>query len=325
MSEAADQLKSLSPRFRLLPDSEVTAARHYVANGLSRVLLAIEKEDELQEAVSLFWQKLAHNQHQWFLALLRRMGDFAPPDTLQWLKRLLDQGKEQIRKETCTYLGVYLLHKESSVYPALKELMEWSKVTQAGRIAQEMLIAYCRETNKRLAQQDYGRWPSAHPLFGFQSRAEAEEWLDQLVGWVCTAAVEVDEDNALSIVADIFAGWYLILTGTAGDPLKGEEELSLGFLRDFLFESLARHIPRAQRNKLGTVWDELRGEIVDKVVELDNFVNKLTAFTLPTVELLSDAAVVRQKLLDMRTSLNELSKLFMAWVAKTTPVKEAYE
>jgi hypothetical protein len=329
MAQAADRLKDLTPRFQLLPDLRVKAARRFVAHGLSRVLMRLDKEDdELREAVRILWQRLVQTpaHHQWFLELLRRMGDATPPETLKWLKQLFDQGSDLIRLQARVYLVSYLVHKESAVYPSLKELMQWSKTSQAGRIAQEVLIVYCSETNRKLAQQDFGQWPSSHALFGFESLSEAEECLELLVSWVCTAASEVDEDNALFIVADLFAAWYFILSGPAGesgDAAGSDTELSAHVVRDLLFQRLTRHSPRAQRNALMAIWDRLRHDILEKVIYLDEFVNTITISAAPTADLLSDAATARRNLLDTRTSLSELRKAFIEWAAKTTSLKDA--
>jgi hypothetical protein len=324
MAQAADRLKELTPRFQLLPDLRVKAARRFVAHGLSRVLIRLDQEDdeELSEAVRLFWQKLVQSHHQWFLELLRRMGDSTPAETVKWLKQLLDQGSDLIRLQARAYLVAYLVHKESAVYATLKEVMQWSKSSRSGRIAQEVLIVYCAETNRKLAQQDYGQWPNSHPLFGFETRAEAEECLELLVSWVCTAAAEVDEDNALFIVADLFAGWYFILSDAAdgsGEANSTGTELTAHIVRDLLFQRLARHSPRAQRTALTAIWDRLRSDILEKVIHLDEFVNNITFSASPSAEFLSDAAMARRNLLDARTSLSELRKAFIEWAAKTTP------
>src|SRR5205085_3856429 len=118
----------------------------------------------------------------------------APPESLNWLKQLLDQGAKEIREQAFGYLAGYLLRRDSLIYPTLKELMQWSQATQAGRTIQMLLIFYCIETNRQLAQQDYGQWPSLHPLFGFQNRAEACECIQLLIGWLFIAAFEIDQD-----------------------------------------------------------------------------------------------------------------------------------
>ena len=326
LASTTDRLKD-APLFHLLPDISVRAARRYISYGLSRILTRLDKEDDLREAVRLFWQKLLQNKHQWFIYVLRRMGESAPPESLKWLRQLLDQhpNSDVIRVQACVYLVGYLIHVDSSVYPMLKELLDWPKSTPAGRSAQQVLLVYCAETNREVAQQDYGKWPSLHPLFAFQNRSEAEECLDALVRWVCTAAKDVDSDKA---VADIVAGWYFVLSPSTSDdsPRVDDEsdaqtDLSAAIVRELLFKYLMRHTTRKQRTALPAIWDHLRKEILDTIFNLDSLINEVSNSSL-NPEPIADATTARCKLQETRTSLGELRKTFIAWAAKTTPAKD---
>jgi hypothetical protein len=318
MAQAAVYLPGERPQlFRLLPDGHVRAARHHVCQGLSLVLSRINKEPELQEAARLFWQRLLQTQRQWFLDLLRQMGNSAPAESLNLLKQLLDQSPQEIRQQAGSYLVGYLLRRDSLIYPTLKELMQWSKATQAGRTAQTLFIIYCLETNRQLAQQDYGRWPSLHPLFGFQSRAEAIECLDLLIIWLFSAASEVDEDNTLFAVADIVAGWYFILSSPSQPEARdaatladGLAELDAQSVRQLLLEHLAQYVSRPQKNGLLEIWDTYKHGILDEVFRLDKFTNTLAAISLD-VQLMTDAATARRKLIDTRNLLNQLRRDFI--------------
>lgn len=322
MAQAAVYLPGDRPQlFRLLPDGQVRAARYHVCQGLSLVLSRINKEPDLQEAARLFWQRLLSTQRQWFLDLLRQMGNSAPAESLSLLKQLLDQSPKEIRQQASSYLVGYLLRRDSLIYPTLKELMQWSKATQAGRAAQALYVIYCLETNRRLAQQDYGHWPSLHPLFGFQSRAEGVECIDLLIGWLFPAAFEVDEDNALFAIADIVAGWYFILSPpphsearddatAAGDPA----ELDARSVRQLLLERLVQYVSRPQRNALLEIWDSCKHGMLEEVFELDKFTNKLAAISLDA-QFMTDAATARRKLIDTRALLSQLRNDFIRCTA----------
>lgn len=308
-------------RYHLVPDLTMKLARRYVSYGLSKLLIKCEKEPALREAMRLFWQKLLHNQHQWFLDLLRRMGDAAPPDTLKWLKQLLDQGVEAIRQQARSYLVNYLLHRDA-IYPALKELMQWPRTTQAGRIARQALVLYCAEASRQVAQEDYGRWPSSHPLFAFQNRPEAQECLEFLIGSVYSAASEVDVDKALYIVADIVAGWYFVLSPSASEAtpefvseLNKHSDLNPGVVKNLLFECLMRYSPRAQKNALIEIWDALKNDLLDAVITVDS----ITASSTDAASL-SDITKARRKLLDTRALLTELRNGFAESAARAASV-----
>lgn len=317
MAQAADLLRANSQLFHLLPDAGVKAARRYVGHGLSLVLSRLHKEPELQEAARLFWQRLLQTQHQWFLDLLRQMGNAAPAESLNWLKQLLDQGSKEIRRRVHGYLVGYLLRQDSLIYPTLNDLMQWRTDTQAGRSMQMVFIVYCIETNRQLAQQDYGQWPSLHPLFGFQNRAEAREGIELLIGWLFAAAFEVDELDALSVVADIVAGWYFILSpasrlesADAPTAHAGEVDLDARTVRQLLLERLMQHCSRAQKNDLLAIWESFKSDILEEVFRFEEFANQLAEYSL-NAKLMRDAATVRRKLLDTRVLLGQLRKDFI--------------
>ena len=298
------------------------AARHYVCHGLSLVLNRLDKEPGLHEAVRLFWLKLLQTQRQWSLDLLRQMGNSAPAETLDWLKQLLEQGDQGIREQAQKYLLGYLLRRDSLIYPTLKELMQWPPAGRAGRAIQTLLIVYGVETNRKLPQQDYGKWPSPHPLFGFRDGAEAREYLGLLIAWLFEAAFAVDVDSSLSIIADIVAGWYFILTppsqpepAEVSDARAGEDELDSSAVRQVLLECLARHCSRPQRRSLLETWEEFRTHILEEVARFEEFTDRLAEDSL-NAKLMKDAAAARRKLLGTRSLLGQLRKDFMACAAE---------
>lgn len=323
MTQDAAYLPEKRPQlFRLLPNSKVKAARHHICYGLSLILSRLNKEPELQEAARLFWQRLLQTQHQWFLDLLRQMGNSVPKESLKWLKQLLDQGTEEIREQVFSYLLGYLLRRDSVIYATVKELMQWSKASKAGRTAQTLFIVYCLETNRRLAQRDYGQWPSLHPLFGFQNRAEAIERIDLLLGWLFPAAFEVHEDNGMFAIADIFAGWYFILSSPsrlkstdAVAAASSEAELDAQIVRQLLLERLAQYVSRPQKNSLLQIWGNYGNGILEEVLRLDGFTNEGPTFLLDA-ELMRAATAARRKLLDTRALLSQLRKDFIGCTAE---------
>jgi hypothetical protein len=322
--DESDLPRERSPVFSLLPHGKVRTARHLVCQGLSLVLTRLNKEPELAEGVRLFWQKLLQTHHQWFLDLLRRTGNFPPTEILQWLKQLLDQGSEEIRIQVCGYLVGYLLRREALIYETLNEFMHWPGTSQAGRSAQMLLILYCTETNRRLAQKNYGQWPSLHPLFGFQDRDQASECIDLLIGWLFTAAVEIHQAEAPVVVADVLAGWYFILSPPSHPDcpdkaiaIESVAELDALTVRELLLKRLAQYISRQQKNSLLTIWDSFKSNIQEEVFQLDEFTNQIAGFLLNT-KLMNDAKTARKKLLDTRTLLSQLRKDLIRCAAVVT-------
>jgi hypothetical protein len=252
------------------------------------------------------------------------MGNSAPAETLDWLKQLLEQGSKEIREQAQGYLLGYLLRRDSLIYPTLKELMQWPPAGRAGRAIQTLLIVYGVETNRKLPQQDYGKWPSPHPLFGFRGGAEAREYLGLLFGWLFDAAFAVDADGGLSIIADIVAGWYFILTppsqrAEVDDSRAGEDELDSTAVRQLLLECLARHCSRPQRRGLLETWEEFRNHILDDVSRLEEVADRLPEDSL-NAKLMKDAATLRRKLLDTRSLLGQLRKDFTYSAAEVAQV-----
>jgi hypothetical protein len=314
MADAAELLKEHSTVFQLLPDNSIKAARRYVAHGLSLVLNRLNREPTLQEVVRLFWQRLLRFQHRWFLDLLRRMGAVPPPETLLWLKQLLNQGSKEIRRYAVRYLASYLLHQDVPAYANLKEIMQWPATTPTGRAAQELLVIYCVNSNWQLPQTEYGKWPSAHPLFGFQDTAEATEKLELLIGWLLRAAYEIDPDTAAFIIADIITGWYFMLSPAAvHEPevaVQPSDDINAHSVRNLLLASAARQCSRGLRIRLSERWSVMKNDILEEVIRLEAFASYSSGRSLDS-ELISNVAIVRRKLMDARTQLSELRRDFI--------------
>ena len=316
-AQAADLVRGRSQLFQLIPDARVKAARRYVRHGLSLILSRLNKEPDLQEAARLFWQKLLQSERHWFLDLLRQMGNSAPAETLRWVKQVLEQSTKEIRAHAHAFLLGYLLRRDTLIYTTLRELTQWPPDGQAGRAMHTLLIVYCVETNRRLPQREYGKWPSRHPLFGFQERAEARECMELLIWWVFTAAFEVDEAGGLSIIADIIAGWYFILSPPAqagpaevASTPESADDLDAHAARQLLLECLARHCSRSQKNDLLAIWESCRNNILQEVGRFEEFTSQLADIS-PSAKLMRDAAAARRKLMDTRGSLGRLRRDFM--------------
>jgi hypothetical protein len=312
LAETSELLREQSGLFQLLPDAGIKVARRYVSHGLGLVINRLNKEPRLQEALDLFWQKLIRLQPRWFLELLRRMGSFPPPESLSWLKQLLDQGTKEIRRQALDYLVRYLLYKDPPIYATLKEIMQWPSHTQAGQTAQELLVTYCFATNKQLAQTEYGQWPSLHPLFVFPARDEAADCLDLLIGWLYSSTYAIDPDSARFDIAEILAAWYFILSSPSdsSSEIDAPEVFNAQRVRNMLLASLAKHCSRARKNSLLAIWEDKKAEILEEVFQLEAHVNQLIGPSLNS-QLLSDLATVRRKLMEARTLLSELRKDFI--------------
>lgn len=326
---AAGRFSGSSQLFHLLSDVQVETARRYVRHGLSLVLRRLDKEPDkepdLHESARLFWLKLLQTRKHWFLDLLRQMGNSTPAETLDWLKQVLDQGREEVRDRASDYLLGYLLRGDSLVYPTLKELKQWATGGQAGRAVHTLLLRYCVESNRRVPQQDYGRWPSAHPLFAFQNVVEAGERLKLLIGWLFDAAAAADPDNGLSIVADIVAGWYFILTlpapaeGDRAGEGKGTDEGAGGLdslaVRRLLLKCLVRRCSRSERRGLLESWEEFRNGILIRTSWYKQLMDELPEMSAPST-LMKDAATVRRKMLATRALVGQLRKDFRSCAAE---------
>ncbi len=241
------------------------------------------------------------------------MGAVPPPDTLLWLKQLFNQGSKEIRGYALGYLVSYLLHQDVPAYASLNEIMQWPATSQAGRSAQELLVVYCISSNRQLPQTEYGKWPSSHPLFGFQDTAEASEKLELLIGWLLRAAYEIDPDSAALVIADIIAGWYFVLSPAAThEPeaaVETGDDLNAQSVRNLLLAGAVRHCSRALRKRLSERWSVMKREILDEVIRLEALASYSSGRSLDS-ELISNVAIVRRKLMNAHTQLSELRRDF---------------
>jgi hypothetical protein len=271
-------LKDLLLRIVAQSDTEL---RRCLCDRLCNVVREILQTEALRGTIhrfiDYFFRERLHETALFIVLDLVRRLRFAPEfEAFFWMKRLLDEGNEEIQGST--YRCLFALAQESSIhlYDVLSAIRGWlpeperRRFSPSGGYSLSFLPEYCVATAKSCREEHYGIWPSRYPLFSALSGdpVRTREKLEMLAGWLTHPGLEAvisanktepkDEGKKLAarrealaaFLADLVELWALILEGTA--PEKAHPEARR--LADSLFEVLISHLDRPQQIRIARRW-----------------------------------------------------------------------
>jgi hypothetical protein len=271
-ADGAEDLDDLFTRFFLkisvLPKSE--AFRSLLYDRLCHLIREVLQRESLRGTVhrflDLFFRTRRHDTALDIVLELARRLRFAPEfETFFWIKRLLDEGGEDIWDST--YEELFSLARESGsrIYEMLEALKAWLPEAEemgyspSSRHALSFLPDYCSVTANGLSDKLYGEWPSHYGLFSAlpSDPQLARAKLDLLASWLTHPKLKSivhregwnPEDFLAAFIGDLLELWILILEGVA-QPTKAESRR----LSDVLIETLASHMERSQRVLVVRYW-----------------------------------------------------------------------
>jgi len=262
--------------WRFISGPNAFKARKQFYQNLAELIHALIEHPQAAEVAESFLQQLVlTKQRAAVLEIVRRL-QFAPLfDQFKWLRRLLDQGNQEIREQTYDYLRGYLKRIRRGVYQALSNLELWlPKAARPlddypipARHALWLIYAYFRETNSRFDARYYGAWPSAHPLFAFTDAATAAVNLGLLVRLLFHPGMHVvfkvqgvSRTRGVTLINGIVTHWFFVLEGRGeGSPrtVSGDTdaaELDAATVSNLLLEEIARSVNAAQQATLAAYW-----------------------------------------------------------------------
>jgi hypothetical protein len=159
---------------------------------------------------------------------------FAPNfDLLYWLKRLMEQGAEEIKGKAYLYLLELARQSKFQVYELLDSLKTWlpredddfKSYSKPQKFALIFVLEYCLSTALKFDTDIWGGWPSKYPLFYplKKSKTLTGKRLKDLISWLLHPGLqrvlsqwlpEGIEIKVTTALADLFETWAVILLGT---------------------------------------------------------------------------------------------------------------
>jgi hypothetical protein len=269
-----------------------------VHERIPQLLRQMLERPQLVETVDGFLKELmSAGAHDSVIYIVKGL-QFAPRfDEFLWIKRLLDEGDEQVRHRT--YYHLYSYTKKIGIHPLLRRLDAWvpdderlpETYSNSTMHALRLLIEYCSETTQSFDHRYYGLAQPLHPLLSFVDHSSARENLARLVKLlfhpgtqIIFAGLEIAleepdfESYVIPFVCELLVEWMFVLQGlgpassmnpenaasTQAAELQNERRSETGSgidaatVRDTLIEEIVRVTNPVQRNEMLTYWEQLR-------------------------------------------------------------------
>jgi hypothetical protein len=239
--------------WQFLDNSENKIIRKHFYTQVSRLIREMLNHQPLKEVVKNFFNDLFANQgHDAALHIALNVGKpllFAPRfdfDLFYWLKRLLDEGPEEIKYQTYESLLQLAMERSLHIYDIMDVIRTWlpdkekkpDSISHSSKYAVLFIVNYCSETldqaQKKYKEELWGQGLSKYPLFIplKKDNPSREEWLKNIVNWILHPLVQYlvkdlvqnvlreSDDDGESIdfeinayIADLLEEWALVLLG----------------------------------------------------------------------------------------------------------------
>ena len=271
----------------------------YAYERVAQLVRQMLEEPRLEETAAGFLRQLMDaGRHEALLEIMRGL-QFAPKiKEFGWIKRVLDEGREEARQAARRLLYGYI--KKSDLYSLMRALESWlpkpdqppEAYAPSALAALRLAAEHCLETRVSFDPADYGAWPSRHPLFAFEDAAAAADGLGRLFRWMLNPAMErvfeemrreleelgFEAEDGFDYRPTTFVGesvveWSFVLRGPEGAAGAGApapaagERLTAAAVHEIMVEQLVKATDREQRNELLLYWEEVRdflGFVLDR-------------------------------------------------------------
>ncbi|MGD2086959.1 MAG: hypothetical protein PVH61_12320 [Candidatus Aminicenantes bacterium] len=191
--------------WQFLDNSENEIIQKHFYTQVSRLIREMLNHPPLKEVVKSFLNDLFANQgHDAVLHIALNVGkpllfntnfDF---DLFYWLKRLLDEGPEEIKSETYEVLMQIAMERSLHIYDIMDVIRTWlpdkekkpDSISHSSKYAVLFIVNYCSETldqaQKKYKEKLWGQGLSKYPLFIplKNDNASREERLKNVVNWL---------------------------------------------------------------------------------------------------------------------------------------------
>jgi hypothetical protein len=236
------------------------------------------------------------------LRLTRRLR-FAPTfDAFRWMRQLIDQAPEEVRRETYRLLYRELMVMDLEIYAVLHAVATWlppadqpaERHSPSARLALRLLLEYAADRTERVDVADYGAWPSRHPLLAVTTPEALTNDLSLLTRWLfhpaMQEAVELDEPHGEQVLQHVLAmllmEWAFILFGPTGLPADSphpsrppdtapdaassvDADAVLAALLRGVIDATADTRGRATRRALLAVWENVKEAVTSFIPLVD--------------------------------------------------------
>jgi hypothetical protein len=271
--------------WQFLENSENEVIQKHFYTQVSRLIREMLNHRQLKEVVKNFLNDLFANKgHDAVLHIALNVGKpllFVPRfdfDLFYWLKRLLDQGPDEIKYETYESLIQIAMERSLHIYDIMDVIRTWlpdkkkkpDSISHSSKYALLFIVNYCSETldqaQKKYKEKLYGQGLSTYPLFIplKKDNSSREERLKNIVNWLLHPLVQdlvkdlvedvlrEKDDGELfdfeinAYIADLLEEWALVLLGQEYKKEHSREKEII----DLLLRQVALNTDKARQREI---------------------------------------------------------------------------
>lgn len=214
---------------------------------------------------------------------------------LDWLKRVVDQAKQEDKVNAYEVLRILIWQKESSIYiyDLLEILKGWlpekelspEEYSLSNQAALFLLAAYCKETILGLDPNEYGKWPSTYVLFAGlydDSDSACKHKLNILVSWLFYPDTDPSKNSERKLALEhllkvdpidwigfFIAEWFAILCGSRKGRIDTQSPYA-SKVADSLLEQVVLATEPAEQKRLTEFWATLANTYLDEAEKCAN-------------------------------------------------------
>ncbi|MGE5341253.1 MAG: hypothetical protein ACM3SY_07200 [Candidatus Omnitrophota bacterium] len=233
--------------FRFIENTKNKIIRRHFYTQISKLTREMLNYPQLKLVIKNFLNHLfTIDAHDAVLHIVLNVGERMFPtrrsefDMFYWLRRLLDQGPEDIKEETYEALHQFAIKHHQDIYIVMESVMEWvpypdkknTNTSPSNQFSLLFILHYSYGALIRIKEKHYGHWPSNYPLFRplYKDKSYLEK-LKKIIRWLLhphiqkitkdnktlihSAELTDDESNfdLFAFIAEILEGWGMILMG----------------------------------------------------------------------------------------------------------------
>ena len=285
-----DSTRTVGPILQPLATLNYRDAKERLCQRLASFIRRMLEAHQLKETTNELLERFMRAQLFPYLLEIVKALRFTPDfDEFYWFKQLIERGDADSRDATMFSLSYRMQNSGPRVYQMLQEMDSWVKIdpesrSRSGPNALQLLIDFCLQTTVAMPPDQYGVWPSSHPLFRFTDAKTAADSLRLLSRWLChswmaTVIVErFDTPSANYSIGALIAEWIFFLLkpgeNSTSTSLTEFEPMNLGVtaqeVSQILIQQIAEATDKQQQDEL-LFWWQLRCEsLLSQIEQLSN-------------------------------------------------------
>lgn len=231
-----DQIHKENDRFMKVIKS---FKKHHVLDKLCLLLIEMLKVPKLKQLVDeMLIAQIGMGQHIVVFDVIKKLHHSPDFESLFWLKRLIDNGTKDVRKEAYVRLIRIATEKPDHIQEFLSDLTSWHPGEKDENFSPSNYasLAFIIDFTFEVDCENPGDYPVSYPLFLNSTTQQLDSLAIQAIDWLFHPSIELAVNNIRSlfghktvkletIQSDIIEYWYMMICGKTLTPITECKEL----------------------------------------------------------------------------------------------------